>query len=182
MQFTKFTEKAYEHLNSVTNYQRLRNQNDNEASPQECRQQGHHQKMCRRNARVGLRKEDHFTVLLLLSRVSRVRLCATPQTAAHQAPPSMGFPRQEYWSGVPWWAVSDNSHYKDHYVSTHAHACVVNRTAVGPGSPTLKSVCGQNWIWKNPYTQADWFKIGKGVRQSCILSPCLFNFYAEYTM
>ena len=28
----------------------------------------------------------------------------------------------------------------------------------------------------------DWFKIGKGVRQSCILSPCLFNFYAEYIM
>ena len=28
----------------------------------------------------------------------------------------------------------------------------------------------------------DWFKIGKGVHQGCILSPCLFNFYAEYTM
>ena len=28
----------------------------------------------------------------------------------------------------------------------------------------------------------DWFQIGKGVRQSCILSPCLFNFYAEYVM
>ena len=33
--------------------------------------------------------------------LSRVRLLATPQTAAHQAPPSMGFSRQEYWSGVP---------------------------------------------------------------------------------
>jgi len=32
---------------------------------------------------------------------SRVRLCATPWTAAHQAPPSMEFSRQEYWSGVP---------------------------------------------------------------------------------
>ena len=32
---------------------------------------------------------------------SRVRLPATPWTAAHQAPPSMGFSRQEYWSGVP---------------------------------------------------------------------------------
>ena len=28
----------------------------------------------------------------------------------------------------------------------------------------------------------DWFKIGKGVRQGCMLSPCLFNFYAEYIM
>ena len=33
--------------------------------------------------------------------LSRVRLLATPWTAAYQAPPSMGFPRQEYWSGVP---------------------------------------------------------------------------------
>ena len=28
----------------------------------------------------------------------------------------------------------------------------------------------------------DWFQIGKGVQQGCILSPCLFNFYAEYIM
>ena len=33
--------------------------------------------------------------------LSRVRLLATPWTAAYQAPPSMGFARQEYWSGVP---------------------------------------------------------------------------------
>ena len=30
--------------------------------------------------------------------------------------------------------------------------------------------------------QTDWFQIGKGVRQGCILSPCSFNFYAEYIM
>ena len=35
------------------------------------------------------------------SLLSRVRLCATPQTAAHQAPPSLGFSRQERWSGLP---------------------------------------------------------------------------------
>ena len=40
-------------------------------------------------------------LLLLLSHFSRVRLCATPQTAAHQAPPSLGFSRQEHWSGLP---------------------------------------------------------------------------------
>ena len=51
---------------------------------------------------VGLTESTAMLLLLLLpSRVSRVRLCATPQTAAHQAPPSLGFSRQEYWSGVP---------------------------------------------------------------------------------
>ena len=38
---------------------------------------------------------------LLLSSFRRVRLCATPETAAHQAPPSLGFSRQEHWSGWP---------------------------------------------------------------------------------
>ena len=40
-------------------------------------------------------------LLLLLSRFSRVRLCETPETAAHQAPLSLGFSRQEHWSGLP---------------------------------------------------------------------------------
>ena len=39
--------------------------------------------------------------LLLLSHFSRVRHCATPQMAAHQALPSLGFSRQEHWSGLP---------------------------------------------------------------------------------
>ena len=39
-------------------------------------------------------------LLLLLSHFSCVRLCATPQTAAHQTSPSLGFSRQEYWSGL----------------------------------------------------------------------------------
>jgi len=38
---------------------------------------------------------------MLLSRSSRVRLCVTPKTAAHQAPPSLGFSRQEHWSRLP---------------------------------------------------------------------------------
>ena len=38
-------------------------------------------------------------------------------------------------------------------------------------------------IFLYPITlSTDWFQIGKGVRQGCILSPCLFNFYAEYIM
>ena len=39
-------------------------------------------------------------LLLLLSHFSRVWLCVTPWKAAHQAPPSLGFSRQEYWSGL----------------------------------------------------------------------------------
>ena len=37
----------------------------------------------------------------LLSHFSRVQLCATPEMAAHRAPPSLGFSEQEYWSGLP---------------------------------------------------------------------------------
>ena len=40
-------------------------------------------------------------MLQLLSRFSSIQLCATPWTAAYQAPPSMGFSGQQYWSGVP---------------------------------------------------------------------------------
>ena len=40
-------------------------------------------------------------LLLLLSCFRRVRLCATPWMAAHQAPLSLGFSRQEHWSGLP---------------------------------------------------------------------------------
>ena len=40
-------------------------------------------------------------LLLLLSHLSRVRLCVTPQMAAHQTHPSLGFSRQEHWSGLP---------------------------------------------------------------------------------
>ena len=43
----------------------------------------------------------NYMLLLLLSQFSRVRLCVTPSTAARQAPPSLGFYRQEHWSGVP---------------------------------------------------------------------------------
>ena len=52
-------------------------------------------------------------LLLLLSRFSRVWLCATPQMAAHQAPLSLGFSRQEHWSGLPF--------------PSPMHACMLSR-------------------------------------------------------
>ena len=41
---------------------------------------------------------------------------------------------------------------------------------------------GQEATVRTGHGTTDWFQIGKGVRQGCILSPCLFNFYAEYMM
>ena len=53
--------------------------------------------------KIGKEIISHTLPLLLLppSRLSRVLLCATPWTAAYQASPSMGFSRQEHWSGLP---------------------------------------------------------------------------------
>ena len=41
---------------------------------------------------------------------------------------------------------------------------------------------GQEATVRTGHGSTDWFQMGKGVRQGCILSPCLFNFYTEYTM
>ena len=41
---------------------------------------------------------------------------------------------------------------------------------------------GQEATVRTGHRTTDWFQIGKGVRQVCILSPCLFNLYAEYIM
>ena len=41
---------------------------------------------------------------------------------------------------------------------------------------------GQEATVKTEHGTTDWFQIGQGVRQGCIFSPCLFNFYAEYIM
>ena len=41
---------------------------------------------------------------------------------------------------------------------------------------------GQEATVRTGHGTTDWFQIGKGVRQGCILAPCLFNFYAEYIM
>ena len=58
-------------------------------------------------------------LLCLLSRCSRVRLCAAPQTAAHQAPPSLGLSRQEHWSGLPFPSPMQESE------STVAQSCPI---------------------------------------------------------
>ena len=97
-----------------------------------------------------------------------------PWTAACHPLLSMGFPRQEYWSGL---------------------LCPT------PGALTRVSCafCFGRWIlyhfatWESLLlnscitlnrllTHSDWFQIGKRLHQGCMLSPCLFNLYAEYIM
>ena len=51
-----------------------------------------------------------------------------------------------------------------------------------PHLPPEKSVAGQEVTVTTGHGTTDWFQIGKGVCQGCILSPCLFNLYAEYIM
>ena len=51
-----------------------------------------------------------------------------------------------------------------------------------PDLPLEKLYAGQEATVRTGHGTTDWFQIGKGVLQGCILSPCLFNFYAEYIM
>ena len=61
-------------------------------------------------------------VMVMVKLLSRVRLFATPWTAAYQAPPSMGFSRQEYWSGLPFPSPGD-----------------LPNPGIEPGSPALEA-------------------------------------------
>ena len=51
-----------------------------------------------------------------------------------------------------------------------------------PDPPLEKLYAGQEAAVRTGHGTTDWFQIGKGVHQGCILSPCLFNIYAEYIM
>ena len=57
-----------------------------------------------------------------------------------------------------------------------------DRNTRSPYLPLEKLCTGQEATVRTRYGTTDWFKTGRGVHQGCILSPCLFNLYAEYIM
>ena len=86
----------------------------------------------------------------------------------------MGLSRQEYWSGLPFpsavdhnklWKILKETGIPDHLIYLLRNLYAGQEATVRTGRGTT-----------------DWFQIGKGVHQGCILSPCLFNLYAEYIM
>ena len=68
-----------------------------------------------------------------------VQLFASPWTAAHQAPLSMGFPRQEYWSGLPFAPPDDLPNPGIKPTFPVCPALQVNSLALSPGGKPLKS-------------------------------------------
>ena len=63
------------------------------------------------------------------------------------------------------WKILKEMGIPDHLICLFRNLCASQEVTVRTGHGTT-----------------DWFQVGKGVRQGCILSPCLFNFYAEYIM
>ena len=143
--------------------------------------------------------------------LSHVRLVATPWTAAYQAPPSMGFSRQEYWSGMPlpsprkglgtrdqianihWIIVKAREFQKNIYFCfidyAKAFDCVDHnkpwKILKEMGIPDHFTCLLRNLFAGQEATvrtgrESDWFQIGKGVCQGCILSPCWFKLYSGH--
>ena len=96
-----------------------------------------------------------------------------PENKVWHCSPSIS---HEWWDQMPWssfsecWALSQLFHSP---LSLSPRGFLV---------PLHFLHAGQEATVRTGHGITDWFQIGKGVRQGCILSPCLFNFYAEYIM
>ena len=91
-------------------------------------------------------------LLLLLSHFSRVQLCETPYTAAHQVPPSLGFSRQKHWSGLPrpmqyhccWMMVCPAILCSDHLMNISIFGSLFSQTDVEIAK-ILKIIAKHKW-------------------------------------
>ena len=93
---SKGEKERYTHLNAE--FQRIARRDKKAFFSNQCKETEENNRMGKTR---DLFKKIRDTKGMLLSHVSRFRLCATPYTAAHQAPLSLGFCRQEHWSGLP---------------------------------------------------------------------------------
>ena len=115
---------------------------------------------------VAISFSDAWKWKVKVKSLSRVRLFATPWTAAYQAPPSMGFARQEYWSGVPspsptlsaYFITNPASLFSSNFLLTHYSSLEnkdprVQKAKQSPQEPvqgvvnTLKELSGTNHIF-----------------------------------
>ena len=109
---------------------------------------------------VSLLNKMLLLLLLLLSCFSRVRLCATPQTAAHQVPLSVGFSRQEYWSGLPFpspmhaYMLSRFSHVRLHVTPRTAAYQAPSST----GFPGKNTGVGCHFLLQNYFVDHSYLK------------------------
>ena len=88
----------------------------------------------------------------------------------------MRFSRQEYWSGLP--LPFPNQQGKDLQIESPQYMGIPDHL-----THLLRNLhAGQEATVRTGHGTTDWFQIGKGGHQVCILSPCLFNLYAEYIM
>ena len=107
----------------------------------------------------------------MLSCFSHVRLCATPWTAAHQAPVSTGFSRQEYWSGLPFPSpISAHTAGQNKmrvviisFTFYHVLAKIHETFGGFPGDswerkwqPTLVLLPGKSHVWRSPVNYNPW--------------------------
>ena len=107
--------------------------------------------------------------------LSRIRFLATPWTAAYQAPPSMGFSRQEYWSGVP-------LPYLDISVSVQFSRSPVSDSLwphesqhARPPCPSPTNNFPLNWNWIFNFVVLDLFFFQFSVSQQILLILCIFS-------
>ena len=68
------------------------------------------------------------------------------------------------------------------WITTNVESSSRDGNTRPPYLPPEKSVCRSGATVRTGHGTTDWFQIGKGVHQGCILSPCLFNLYAGYIM
>ena len=90
-----------------------------------------------------------FLVIILVSEVkslSRVRLFVTPWTVAYQAPPSLGFSRQEYWSGLPFLSPGD---LPDPGIESSSPALQVDELPFEPPCFQIKEDSSQGFFWSS---------------------------------